>query len=414
MLRAVALCLFALLLMHCGSPRCDHGAACADDSSDGSVRHAAGDGSFADAGATAAHSDVVGRAGACVAQSLRAQHEKRPVDAIFVIDNSSSMTDEIAAVRASIDRDFAQLVDQSGVDLRVVLLSRFGAGGTDVCIEPPLAAAPCSAGLSATNSPHFFQYNQEINSNDALCQLLETLDHADADGRAPGGFQDWLRPEAQKAFVIFSDDQALCAYRERGVEVAFTGGDPVADALLFHQTLLAKAPNQFGVPPDVRYQFFSIVGLSPSATPGQPLFPSDPLQPNTCDTAPAAGLSYQELSIITDALRYPICEGRSFDTVFRALARSVVDSSSADCDFELPEDPKNQIIDPRTIDLVVHGSGNAAPLRLTQVLSSSACNDAGSFYIDGRIQLCPSACALVKRDAAPEIELLYGCDAVAQ
>jgi len=76
--------------------------------------------------------------------------------------------------------------------------------------------------------------------------------------------------------------------------------------LLFHETLLAKAPAQFGVAPDVRYQFFSIVGLAASGAESQPLLPHQPLDPKTCDTAPAAGLSYQALSVITDALRWKV------------------------------------------------------------------------------------------------------------
>jgi hypothetical protein len=141
--------------------------------------------------------------------------------------------------------------------------------------------------------------------------------------------------------------------------------------------------------------------------------PHEPLRAKTCDTAPTAGLSYQALSVVTDALRYPICEGRSFDAVFRALAKSVVDSSAADCVFETPEAPNNQTIDPSTISLVLKGSGGTAPVRVRQVRNRGACKDQSAFYIDGRIELCPSACAAVKRDQAPQVEILYGCTAIA-
>jgi hypothetical protein len=415
MSRLAALAL-ALLAVSCSSSPCARGAACADDSVDSSLTHHDAGARRADARITGdvEATGVVSGDAACVAQSLRAERQKRPVDAVFVIDNSGSMGEEIAAVRANIDRDFAAIVGESGVDLRVVVISRYGTKGTDVCIEPPLAGASCAAGLAATNGPRFFHYSQEIGSNDGLCQVLETLDHGDADGRAPRGWVDWLRPESQKAFVMFSDDETRCAYREGDRELAFRAADPVEDALLFHETLLAKAPLQFGVAPDVRYQFFSIVGLGASGQGSEALLPHQPLNPKTCDTAPAAGLSYQALSVITDALRYPICEGRSFDAVFRALASSVVESSSADCDFELPDAPNGQIIDPATINLVLKGSGGAAPHRVRQVASARACGDASSFFIDAaRIELCPGACAVVKRDQAPEVQILYGCTDIA-
>src|SRR5690348_7559933 len=43
---------------------------------------------------------------ACAQQRVRAEHgSRRPVDIIFVIDNSGSMADEIAAVRKNIQTD---------------------------------------------------------------------------------------------------------------------------------------------------------------------------------------------------------------------------------------------------------------------------------------------------------------------
>jgi hypothetical protein len=39
--------------------------------------------------------------------------------------------------------------------------------------------------------------------------------------------------------------------------------------------------------------------------------------------------------------------------------------------------------------------------------------DQSAFYIDGRIELCPSACAAAKRDQALQVEILYGCTAIA-
>jgi len=409
----VALALVALLFVHCSSPRCEGDAACTDDSVEGSTASRDG-GVPSDAAAGPSTPEVVGRDAACAAQSLRAERRKRPVDAVFVVDNSGSMGDEIAAVIASIDRDFAAIVDESGVDLRVVLISQYGVGGTAVCIEPPLAAASCAGGLAGTNGPRFFHYDQEIGSNDGLCQLLETLDHGDAEGRAPNGYRDWLRPEAQKAFVMFSDDQTLCAYNEGDSEIAFRGADPVADALLFHETLLAKAPAQFGKAPDTRYQFYSIVGLSQRGGVSDARLPHEPLDATSCDTAMASGLSYQALSVMTDALRYPICEGRSFDAVFRALAGSVVESSSADCAFDLPSAPGNQVLDTATINLALQSSGGGAAVRFGQVRSARDCAGKSAFFVEGqRIELCPNACAVVKRDQAPQIDVLYGCDDIA-
>jgi hypothetical protein len=343
---------------------------------------------------------------ACATQSIRAEPGKRrPVDIIFVIDNSGSMTEEIAAVRRNIDHDFASIIEDSGVDYRVIMLSLFGEGGTEVCIDPPLAGAQCDKGLSATNGPRYFHYNQEIGSYDALCQILDSFDRPQAP-RAPHGFQDWLRPQAAKAFVLITDDSARCTYRDDQIQllVGADGADPFDDALAFHAALRTKSPEQFGG----HYQFFSIVGMSANDSDPQPLFPYQPLDPTTCSTAPTPGLSYQALSIATDALRYPVCEGRSFDAVFQVIARSVIQTASAECTFQLPLNP-TKTLDLGSVNLEVKATPNAASQRFDQVKDASECKDDHSFYVHDRIELCPSACRVVQGASQPVVNILYGC-----
>ena len=349
---------------------------------------------------------------ACSAESVRAMRgAPKPVDIIFVIDNSASMGEEIAAVRTNINQAFAALIAENAVDYRVIMLSHYGRGALDICIEPPLAQADCSLGVEHTNSGVYFHYDQDIQSTDALCQLLATFDQPDTHGLAPQGWQAWLRPEANKALVLISDDSPRCTYHgaEKAVSFGVFGLDPFEDALTFHEALLARSPAQFGVPPEVKYQFFSIVGLAAKPDLADPYFPHDPIVAESCDSAPAPGPTYQALSIITDALRYPVCEGRSFDSVFRVLARRVIADSQADCEFALPEPGPEQVFDLASVNLEYRPGDGSAPQRFTQVESLSACKTPSQFYIGDRIRLCPSACTLVKRDAAPEVEVLFGC-----
>ena len=130
----------------------------------------------------------------------------------------------------------------------------------------------------------------------------------------------------------------------------------------------------------------------------------------TCDTAPTPGLSYQALSVITDALRYPVCEGRTFDSVFRVLARSVIQASKADCVFELPEPPEDETIDLSTVNLE-YAAPDGSSRRFSQVAASQDCKNDHSFYIADRVELCPEACAVVQGDPDPVVDLLYACKA---
>jgi hypothetical protein len=382
---------------------CDAEQACEGDDCEAKPR-ARKDAATADATEAPPRVVVEGDA-VCAMQSIRATRGKpKPVDVVFVIDNSGSMSEEIAAVRENINRDFADIIDKSGVDYRVIMLSRYendeSPGATGICIAPPLAGGPCSTG-----------------SEDAFCQLLATFDRPDAMGVAPEGWQAWLRPDAHKSLVVITDDSARCQYLQGEQPVSFGGfgSDPFADALNFHAALLARSPEQFGVPPDVKYQFFSIVGMAQNQPATDPYFPQDGLTTAMCDTAPSAGLAYQALSIATDALRYPVCEGRSFDTVFRALANSVIQASKADCIFDLPDAPMWSVIDTSTVNLEFRSGADGAIQQFSQVATGRECkDDAQSFYIRERIELCPAACRLVQADPAPEINIQYGCAAIPQ
>lgn len=345
---------------------------------------------------------------ACAMQSIEAEPgNRRPVDIIFVVDNSGSMSEEIAAIRRNIDHDFAAIIDESDVDYRVIMLSLFGQDSTTVCIDPPLAGADCSQGLSKTNGKRYFHFNQEIGSNDALCQILDALDNTKLDKRAPHGLEEWLRADAVKAFVLITDDSASCRYTDSEMDVVLgaPGNDPFDDALRFHAALKAKAPEQFGG----HYQFFSIVGLSEHGDQPQPVFPYEPLDSTTCSTAPSPGLSYQALSVATDALRYPVCEGRSFDAVFQVLARSVIQTASAECTYQLPEVEAPQALDLPSVNLEVRPSADADVEPFDQVSGASACKDTHSFYIRDRIELCPDACRWLQRMPEASVQILYGC-----
>jgi hypothetical protein len=159
----------------------------------------------------------------------------------------------------------------------------------------------------------------------------------------------------------------------------------------------------------VRYQLYSFVGLQQNDVVTQPYFPHQDLSSMTCDTAPSPGLVYQALSVITDALRYPVCEGRGFDAVFRVLAQNVVESVKAECTFQIPVAPEEQVIDRRTISLRYQSGERGEPRQLEQVASSEDC-DGHSFYIkDDQLELCAESCTTVQADPDAQLEVLYGC-----
>ena len=105
--------------------------------------------------------------------------------------------------------------------------------------------------------------------------------------------------------TIRRDQTHVGAHVAQPVVVAVgADGDCKVDGVEFHETLLARSPEQFGTPSDSRYAFYSIVGVAPNEPATEPWFPHHELNGLACDTAPSAGLAYQALSVITDALRF--------------------------------------------------------------------------------------------------------------
>lgn len=352
---------------------------------------------------------AVGRDDACAATTIQARPGEK-IDIILVVDNSGSMDMEIAAIRSNINRNFASLIAASGVDYRVVVVSAFGDGGQNLCVEPPLSGAPCAEGVANAISTRFFHYDTRVQSLDPWCRVLQTFDEPDALGLAPEGWGKWLRREARKVFVVFTDDSASCTWFGPDGAVSFDSSyeDPVGAAVRFHEALLARSPAQFGQLPDVRYTWYSVVGMRGTMSGGAPSFPYDPLQDEICGTATSPGTAYQALSVMTDALRYPVCEGRGFDGVFRALSRGVIRTAKADCAYAVPEQD-GLVIDTTTVNVEYRAGGQTEGRPLPRLPSAAACADEG-FYLDGdRIRLCPESCATIRADDNARVDVLFGC-----
>src|SRR5690606_30087551 len=133
--------------------------------------------------------------------------------------NSGSMGQEIAGIQSNINVNFAQILENSGLDYRVIMVSRFGNdSGEDVCIEAPLGGIPqggCEPPpAKPVNGERYFHYSVSIGSHDSWCKLLRTYDAnlKDEYGFAPNGWREWLRPDAFRVFLELTDDGVSCSY----------------------------------------------------------------------------------------------------------------------------------------------------------------------------------------------------------
>jgi hypothetical protein len=336
----------------------------------------------------------------CAGEELAASLVRRPVDIIFVIDNSGSMTGEIVQVQDNINDNFAGIIGASGLDFQVIMLSEHGdiADNNFICVRAPLSGSDCNPVPAApVNTPTFFHYSEKIGSKDSLKKLLETYNEPDPNGQAPGGWSQLLRADAVKVFVEITDDESEL------------------NANSFESQLFALTPAHFGDAADRNYIWHSIIGLKENNPVTAPWLPTDPVQSQLCTTvqgngAVKPGLVYQDLSIRTGGLRFPICQLDSFDAVFQEIAEGVVDGSQIDCTFPIPEPPAGETLDLNSL-VVLYRPGGVGPAQsLDQVAGAAECT-AGAFFVEGTdITLCPEACAPIQADPAAEVSVLSACD----
>lgn len=356
---------------------------------------------------------------ACAAQSAAATLAKKPVDIIILIDNSGSMTAEITGVEKNINQNFAQIIESSGIDYRVILIARQGSAtnGQSICIEAPLSGIP--AGGCATppaqpvdNPPKFYHYNVEVASRDSICKAINGFTKPDLDGKAPNGWQEWLRPDSYKTFIEITDDGVGCSLNGTSYQDSNSVNGGTAAAALMDQSILALSPMHFGTAQERNYAWYSIVAMSYNDPPTKPWDPADPITTGECPTAANPGTGWQALSVLTNALRFPICDTTSYDVVFQAIANGVIAGSKVACDFPVPPPPMGQMVDLNTVEVQYTPAGMGAATNLKKVADLASCA-ADSFYLDvvaKQVYLCPETCTVVQKDDAAKIDVLFACD----
>lgn len=352
---------------------------------------------------------------ACATATAEAVETLRPVDIVWMVDNSASMRPAVDAVQAGL-ADFAALVAQKSLDYKVILLSLRGttprqvAGSTryPVCIPEPLAGdAACG------NSARFFHVDMDIKSTQPLEQLLGTL--GQTLGYTPGtdrGGEPWrgeLRAAATKTIVVVTDDDSRLP---ADTFEHFKGGkNPNNSSLVLPPGLLdASWGGLFD-----GYVMSAIYGYGSDTDPSVKCTYPDQSQP------PKSGATYTALVQRTSGVRAAICDSASSATwtsFFDRVATAVADTSKIDCTLGIPATDAGTI-DPKRVNVVLESGGQRT--LLPQVSGASACASNTGWYYDDpsaptKVTLCPAACdaanGVVGATKGGKVELLFGCASV--
>ncbi len=337
---------------------------------------------------------------ACASDEAVALSVNRPVDIIFVIDNSGSMSHEIEAVEDNINSNFADIIGASDIDYRIIMLSRHG--DTDpnesICVATPLSGHACEAPVNGTapiNGPRFFHYSTEIGSHNSFAKIINTYNDPDEHDLAPSGWSQWLREDSFKIFVEFTDDQPDAT-------------TSIQTAAAFKTALFDLSPARFGTAVEPDFTFHSIVGLKANTPSTAAWLPEDDLQTTKCSNDVVnTGTEYQKLSRETQGLRFPLCEFDKYDVIFQSVAQGVIDSAGLPCNFDVPE-PEQGRVDLNRI-VVVFDPSSGEQYTLTRVDSAGECV-ADGWYVDGeQIVLCSAMCGTAEADEAAELKIFAAC-----
>ena len=349
---------------------------------------------------------------ACTSASAEAILEPLPADIIWVVDNSSSLDEEIDNITDGINA-FAAFIDGSGIDYHVVMLSRRGVGSVrsringstvyQICVPPPLAGDDACG-----NGPRFFHSDVEIASTQPLEHVLGTLGQTTGfrEGDARGGepWRDFLRPEASKMFVVVTDDNARLSkalfehFRGPAPAVEWRNPAPASSVSTFLPPGLLE-PEWGGLFDD--YKMSGIYGYEcPSAN---------------------SGPTYTEIITATGGVRADICAPPStWGTFFESIATEVVRATRISCDLAIPPPPAGLMFSPARVNVEVRATSSATALRKTTGGLAGCASLPNGWYFDDdkaptRVLLCPEACDLAQGEAGTgdtSVQIQFGCETI--
>lgn len=312
-----------------------------------------GDDDF-DGSAGAGGSDDLGPDDACQAVSQEASTQARPVDIIWAVDTSPSMSAEKQGVRDNLNL-FAQQITAADIDVHVVMIaSPLSDGG--MCIDAPLGSGDCAADH---NPPMYHHELDWVGSHNALNRFLwEMPDYKVA-----------LRENSIKYFAVVTDDDAEIDAASFTSQLTSIEGGIVQDWKMF---------GMFCANNDTGQVYKTLVDQSGG------------IFVELCTSSP------------------------NFQAVFDGLAQEVIESKTLDCSWEIPEAPDGQQFNKDKVNVEYTPGDGGAAQSIFYVGDDGMCGTQGGWYYDdasnpSRIEACPVTCDAIQDDLAGKIDILFGC-----
>ena len=331
----------------------------------------------------------------CMETVSEAEEVVLPADIVIVVDNSSSMWDEAASVQAPM-QDFVGILQGSGIDAHVIMISADSTAEVGVCVPAPVGSGECPAD---ENLPVYRHVVWNVGSKNALELILVT--HPD--------WVDSLRPGATKNIVVISDDNSSMGAAD--FSSAMVALDPTFTDFRFYAIV---SPYNIGYMDCLMCEMEGTCNTSGCDT----CCGKDSLFNLLCTPLPASeGTVYRELIAATGGIEGNLCL-QDFLPVFHLLATAVVGGSRVACSYEIPEPPDGELLDYGRINVDYQENPDILPEPIFFVPGGAeACGPDGGWYYDDadfptRIIFCSVTCEMVTSSPEAIIKVKYGCDTI--
>ncbi len=382
------LCYFALLplLVACSSSDkpADEGAAPGDveervdarapSSSDASSRRDAGDAARPTT-TTPPSTDGEG----CASVSARAEAKLLPVDIVWAIDTSGSMTASFPAIQQALT-SFSQQVSEAGIDAHIVLLA-----GAGLCVPAPLGSGTCGVGLGGgiglpgglvmpgtapdTKQPNFLHLDVSFGYTQGVPQLLGNYEF----------YKNMLRAGARTHLVVTEDGPSPLGADDVIAQVQGGSWQPglAPDSWSFHGVVCQGVGAA------------CLLSLAPPVT--------------TLELIERTGGIAGDLALAGGAMD-------PFSKLLDELAARVIVGAELSCEYDIPAVPQGETFDRNKVNV-------ATGTKTLPQAKSGACGDNQAWSYDddanpAKIVLCPSACDAVRAEADAKLDVQFGCQTV--
>jgi hypothetical protein len=296
----------------------------------------------------------------CAGSRTEAERTLRPVDIVWVVDNSGSMDEEAVLVQQEMN-DFVASISSSGIDdYHVVLITE----ESWVTVPDPLGS----------DTERFRFVKEDVQSNEPLADLLDRFDD----------YAGFLRADAITHFVVVTDDES---WIEAGDFISMMG---------------SKVGHEFKV---------HVIASPPNESVQCTLLPILCICEGSYGQSAAPGNQHYKAAMMTGGLAFSICED-DWSVLFTELATAIGVSAPIPCELLVPEPEAGGVLDPGLVNVVFTPPDATDGAAIPGVPNADGCGTGPGWYYDDpaqpmTIHLCPSSCTAAEAGGALDIQL--GC-----